>query len=105
VTEVASLARAHGLQSQVSMRALCLLLLLSSCYVSGGRVNPTVTTGVWGGALIVGGAAVAAGSCVPSEDSCEQVESGSSATALTMIAVGAGLLGLAYLLDRSSSHE
>ena len=79
-----------------------LSLLLAGCFTNGqGRVNVAASTGIWGGALIVGGAAVGAGRCEPSAEQCEQVERGDPVFAGALVITGAALLGLAYLFDRS----
>lgn len=90
------------------MRVLSLLLCLvlcSSCYVNArGRVDPTVTAGVWGGALILGGAVVGAGTCQPTPEQCDSVERGSPVTATAMVLAGIGLVGLAYLFHESDTR-
>jgi hypothetical protein len=78
-----------------------LLLLLSGCITSKGRVNVTATTGVWGGALIVGGAAVGAGRCEPSSEQCDHVERGDPAVATGLVLAGVSLMALAVLFHRS----
>ena len=87
------------------LRAVCLPLLVAGCITSHGRVNVTATTGVWGGALIVGGASVAAGSCQPSAEQCERIERGDPMFAGTLIVAGVGLLALAYLFHQADSPE
>lgn len=83
-------------------RAALVLLLISGCITdSQKRVNVTATTGVWGGALIVGGAAVGAGRCEPSPDQCDHVERGDAVVAGGMVLVGISLIALAVLFHRS----
>ncbi len=83
------------------VRAVLLsLLLLSGCITSNGRVNVTATTGVWGGAMIVGGATLGAGTCEPSDEQCDRVERDPAAAAALVIG-GAGLLALAWLFHQS----
>ena len=87
------------------LRAVCLPLLVAGCITTNGRVDVTATTGVWGGALIVGGATVAAGTCQPSAEQCEHVERGDPMFAGTLIVAGAGLLALAYLFHVSDETD
>lgn len=85
------------------MRAVVLsLLLLTGCISSRGRVNVPATTGVWGAALIVGGATLAAGTCEPSDEQCDRVERDPVAAGGFIIA-GASLLALAWLIHHSES--
>lgn len=84
------------------LRAAILSLLLTGCLTNGqGRVNLAASTGVWGGALIVGGAAVGAGGCEPGTDQCDRVERGDPVLAGALVLSGVALLWLAYLFDRS----
>ncbi len=87
------------------LRAVCLPLLLAGCITSNGRVNVAATTGVWGGALIVGGASVGAGSCQPSDEQCERIERGDPMVAGTLVVAGVGLLALAYLFHHSDARD
>ncbi len=80
---------------------ILLSLLLSGCVTSHGRVNVTATTGGWGGALIVGGAAVGAGRCEPSSEQCEHVERGDPVFASALVITGVSLIALAVLFDRA----
>jgi hypothetical protein len=86
---------------RIVLRALSLSLLLTGCISSNGRVNVAATTGVWGGAMIVGGAALGAGVCEPSDEQCDRVEHDPAAAA-ALIVGGAALLGLAYLFHHQS---
>ncbi len=83
------------------VKRVVLLSLLSGCVTnSKGHVNLTATTGIWGGALIVGGAAVGAGRCQPSPEQCEDVERGDPVTAGALLIAGASLIALAMLFHR-----
>ena len=85
------------------MRAVVLsLLLLTGCITSRGRVNVPATAGVWGAAMIVGGATLAAGTCEPSDEQCDRVDRDPAAAAGFVIA-GASLLTLAWLIHHSES--
>ena len=79
---------------------LC-LLLVSGCISSNGRVNVAATTGVWGGAMIVGGASLGAGRCEPSDEQCDRVEHDPAAAA-ALIVGGVALLGFAWLIHHKS---
>ncbi len=82
-------------------RILLLSVLLSGCVMSSkGHVNVTATTGIWGGALIVGGAAVGAGRCEPTPEQCDHVERGDPVFAGALVIAGAALIGLAMLFHR-----
>lgn len=85
-------------------RTALLCLLLAGCWTNArGRVDVKATTGIWGGALIVGGAAVGAGRCAPSTDQCDRVERGDPMLAGALVITGAALLGLAVLIDRAEA--
>jgi hypothetical protein len=83
---------------------LLLCLVLSSCVTSRGRVDPTATVAVWGGAMIVGGAVVGAGTCEPTPEQCDTVERGSPLAAGALVIGGAALIGLAYLFHQSDQR-
>lgn len=91
-----SVAKSRGVT-----RAVLLSLLLSGCVTnSKGRVNVTASTGVLGGVLIVGGAALGAGACQPSPEQCDKVERGDPVAAGALVIAGISLLALAVLFDR-----
>lgn len=87
------------------VRAAYLSFLLAGCITSNGRVNTAATTGVWGGALIVGGATMGAGTCQPSAEQCERVERGDPVVAGTLVIAGVSLIALAYLFQQSDPHD
>jgi len=81
-----------------------MLSLLAGCWTnSRGHINVPATTGIWGGALVVGGAVVGAGSCQPSPEQCEHIERGDPIVAGTLVVAGVSLLALAYLFDRADA--
>ncbi len=82
-------------------RALLLSLLMTGCVTTKGRVNVTATTGAWGGALIVGGAAIGAGQCEPTPEQCDRVERGDPVFAGGMVIAGAALIALAVLFHQA----
>jgi hypothetical protein len=91
-----------GVAHRLAVRRLVLsLLLVSGCISSRGRVNVAATTGVWGGAMIVGGAALGAGVCEPSDEQCDRVEHDYAASA-ALIVGGVALLGLAWLVHHKT---
>lgn len=81
--------------------SLLLSLALCSCVTSRGHVEPTATVAVWGGAMILGGAVAAAGTCEPDPDHCDTVDRASPAVAGALVIGGAALLGLAVLMSES----
>ena len=80
------------------------LLLLTGYVTHHGRVNVAATTGVWGAAMIVGGASLAAGTCEPSDAQCDQVQRDPAAAAGLVIG-GAALLGLAWLFHQTDTSD
>jgi hypothetical protein len=86
------------------LRIAALSLALAGCITSNGRVNVAASTGVLGGALIVGGATIGAGSCQPSPEQCERIERGSPVATGVLVLAGAGLIGLAWLFHESDSR-
>jgi len=84
------------------LRVLCLSLVLAGCVTSHGRVNVTATTAVWGGALILGGATIGAGTCQPSSDQCERIERGDPVMAGALVLAGVSLVALAVLFHQSA---
>ncbi len=81
-----------------------MLLLFTGCVTHRGRVNVAATTGVWGAAMIVGGASLAAGTCEPSDEQCDRVERDPAAAGALIIG-GAALLGLAYLFHQTDTSD
>ena len=87
---------------RVSRSLLLSVGLLSGCISSHGRVNVAATTAVWGGAMIVGGATLGAGTCEPSDEQCDRVER-DPAAAVALVVGGASLLALAWLFHQSET--
>jgi hypothetical protein len=87
------------------LRTTILSLALAGCIKSNGRVNVAVSTAALGGAFIVGGASIIAGSCVPSEEQCEHIERGDPTAGSALVLAGIGLFGIAYLFHEHDSAD